>query len=145
MPGRFALLWISAVLAAMGDASADTVDPLPKLIVNLSADSMFECLAIDGPLNASTPKEELLMGYRNLVDRYVDTNVSHLFFNINFQRVAYDSKVCETYWDCPNPETDTDGWPLDSINICLDFITFNPKAQTCTLPSPACKRKGNLV
>jgi hypothetical protein len=47
---------------------------------------------------------------RQLVDQYEGTNVSHLFWNVNYQRAAYRSKVWPSYWDVPAPETELTAW-----------------------------------
>lgn len=44
------------------------------------------------------------------VDQYQNTGVSHLFWNVNYQRVGYASTVWPNYWDVPDPETQVTGW-----------------------------------
>ena len=101
-----ASLLASVPVQAEGDAK--------RLILNHSADSLFECVPFDEPLSPSVSKAAVIDGYHKLIDRYVGSNITHILFNVNFQRLAYDSEVCETYWDCPNPTRDTSGWPLKS-------------------------------
>ncbi len=114
-------------------ATVSWADPAPApmpLILNQSADSMFECVPFSGHLNAFAAKDMVVEGYQKLIDRYVGTNVSHIFFNVNFQRVAYGSAVCESYWDVPDPEKDTSSWPqrsyyaykagVDPFQVCVE-------------------------
>ncbi|NJN25857.1 MAG: hypothetical protein HC819_07770 [Cyclobacteriaceae bacterium] len=52
--------------------------------------------------------EETLQAF---VNGYVGKNVSSILFNVNYQRVCYESDVWDTYWDVPQPDSIKD-WPL---------------------------------
>lgn len=45
------------------------------------------------------------------IDRYTGKNVSTILFNLNYQRVCYNSEVWDSYWDVPQPNT-IEGWQL---------------------------------
>ena len=52
-----------------------------------------------------------------------------LFFNINYQRACFDSKVMESYWELSDPENEITGWPrlhwavkkkeIDPFEVCV--------------------------
>ena len=104
------------------------------LIINQSADAMFDAGVLPFPLDESTSKEEIIQGYKKLMDRYVDTQVSDVFLNVNFQRVCYQSEVWDSYWDNDDPETTT-GWPrrswlvhkkgVDPYAVCINHCREN--------------------
>ena len=81
------------------------------LIVNQSTDALVDYLPLPGPLEATTPPETVIEGFHKIIDQYADTQVSYIFLNTNSQRTVYPSEVWESYWDVPDPETDTSGWP----------------------------------
>lgn len=99
------------------------------LIVNVSADAMFECVPFPAPLEKAAA-EQMVEGYNGLIERYVGTQVSHLFFNVNFQRAAYRSTAWDSYWDVGDPAKQTSGWPrkswlvfkagVDPFAICIE-------------------------
>ncbi|MCP4645217.1 MAG: hypothetical protein GY851_32545 [bacterium] len=124
------LLVAAALVLAAGSSWPEPGTNGMRLILNQSADSMFECVAFKGHLNASATRDMLIEGYQGLVDDYARTSVSHIFFNVNFQRAAYDSAVCETYWDVPDPERDAVAWSrmswyvhkagVDPFQVCVE-------------------------
>jgi len=97
-------------------------------IVNLAADAMFECLVPPFRIQEATPKEKLVAAYEELVDYYAQADVPYLFFNVNYQRTAYRSRVWDAYWDNDDPSRLT-GWPrlawlvyrrgVDPYAVCL--------------------------
>jgi len=100
------------------------------LIINQSADALVDYLPLPGPLTATTPPETVIEGFNKIIDQYAGTQVSYIFLNVNFQRTAYPSEVWDSYWDVPNPETDTSGWPrktwlvhqtgVDLYAVCIE-------------------------
>jgi len=53
----------------------------------------------------SRPAEKMtIKGLQGLVDQYVGTQVSHIFFNPNAMRTNYDSKVWESFWAGKNSQ-----------------------------------------
>jgi len=101
----------ASLAAAMEDVGKGGAPRKRGLIVNQSTDALVDYLPLPGPLEATTPPETVIEGFHKIIDQYAGTQVSHIFLNTNFQRTAYPSEVWESYWDVPNPETDTSGWP----------------------------------
>ena len=133
----FALPLIAAVTlilstADVSEGATPERHPLRErgLIINQAADALVGYLPLPSPLKRTTPAETVIAGFHKNIDRYVETQVSHIFFNTNYQRTAYPSKVWESYWDVANPETDTSGWPrltwlvhetgVDLYEVCID-------------------------
>ena len=81
-------------------------------------------------LKVVCPSPTVIEGFHKIIDQYVGTQVTHLLLNTNYQRAAYPSEVWETYWDVPDPERDTSGWPrltwlvhetgVDLYQVCID-------------------------
>lgn len=92
------------------DASDIPGDSNP-LILNQAADAIVGYLKMNRPLGKGATKEEAESALRRLVDQYEGTRVSHIFWNICYQRAAYRSDVWASYWDVPDPETQTVSWP----------------------------------
>jgi hypothetical protein len=86
------------------------------VIVNQAADAivnyLFQKAEKDGkPLGKGATKEMVLAALLREVDQYEGTGVSHIFWNVNYQRVAYRSDVWPSYWDVPDPEKNITDWP----------------------------------
>ncbi len=62
----------------------------PGLIINWDCTQWFM---------TKPPEEMTVAGLQKLVDQYVGTQVSSIFFNPTSQRTAYASKVRESFWD----------------------------------------------
>lgn len=109
------LLALVLLLPVPAPAASTKEEPaMPcRLIVNISADAMFECVPFPAPLEKATA-EQMAEGYRRLAERYAGTQVTHLFLNVNFQRAAYASTAWDTYWTCDDPAKQTAGWPRKS-------------------------------
>ena len=80
------------------------------LIINQAADALVDYLPLPGPLERTTPRDTVVEGFHQIVDQYAGTQVSHIFFNASYQRTAYPSRVWQSFWDVPDPETDISGW-----------------------------------
>jgi len=98
-----------------GESAALPDAPEPALrrglIINQAADALVGYLPLPGPLTRDTPPSAVTAGFHKIVDQYAGTQVSHIFFNTNYQRTAYPSDVWQSFWDVPDPERDTSGWP----------------------------------
>ena len=127
------------ILAGLGGARSGVSADVPAsknesrqrrgVIVNQAADALVGYLRTEKPLEDGATKEMVLAGLEQAVDQYVGTNVSHLFFNVCYQRAAYRSDVWESYWDIDDPERDVTGWPrrywlihkhgIDPFAVCI--------------------------
>ncbi len=75
-------------------------------------------------------REQALTSLYGFVDKYAKTQVTCLFFNINYHRVCFDSKVMDSYWNLPDPEHQLTHWPrclwmlqqkgLDTYQLLID-------------------------
>lgn len=48
---------------------------------------------------------EIKEALHTFIDRYTGKNVASLLFNVNYQRVCYQSNVWDTYWDVYEPDS----------------------------------------
>jgi hypothetical protein len=104
MQHKFALL-IALLLAGVAFGEPAAVDPKPTaVIVNQAADAIVNYLKLEKPLGKGANREMALAALRQTVDQYQGTGVSHVFWNVNYQRVAYRSAVWPSYWDVSDPE-----------------------------------------
>lgn len=88
----------TASIKAEGQLAMESQESIHSrgLIVNWDCTEFF----------VSRSSEEMtIAGVQALVDQYVGTQVSHIFFNPNGMRTAYASKVRESFWD-KNDEVD---------------------------------------
>jgi len=106
------------------------------LIINQSADSLFDCVPFASPLDGETSKDTIIEGYQKLIDRYAGTQVSHIFLNVNFQRAAYRSEVWDSYWDNENPETSLTEWPKKS------WLVYKKGVNPYAICISHCREKG---
>lgn len=132
IPGWMLLI---AAIFSCGQTQADAVStdarPGGGLIVNLAADGLVES-GLLGTLHQDTSREALLQGFQEMVDRYADTQVSHVFLNANYQRACYPSKVWDTYWDVEKPASQIQGWrrnvwlihrrDIDLYALCINLF-----------------------
>ena len=99
---------------SMGASTVHKTPPLVKpgsLIVNQAADAIVGYLKLDKPLGRGATKPMAEAALRQVVDQYQATRVSHVFWNVCYQRAAYRSDVWASYWDVPNPSKNTVNWP----------------------------------
>ncbi|MGV8092720.1 MAG: hypothetical protein AB2L24_12760 [Mangrovibacterium sp.] len=104
------------------------------IILNIPADAIVIEPDWGGDIGIFT-KEQAINALNSFIDKYYGTQVSGLFFNINYQRACFDSKVMESYWNLQNPETHMTGWPrghweiykkgIDPFEICIARSRYN--------------------
>ncbi len=106
--------------------------PMP-VIINMAADGVVNF--ITGHFRKEgTNRAVAEAAIDKEVDQYVGTGVSHLFWNVNYQRVGYDSKAWPSYWDVPDPETQVTEWPrgyylLHKLGINDVFARLIPRSR----------------
>ncbi len=98
------------------------------IILNFSADAILIDADMGDDID-SISKEHALNALNNFVDKYANTQVTSMFFNVNYQRACYDSEVMEAYWDVENPEKQVIDWPrmfwkihkkgIDPFEVCI--------------------------
>ena len=127
----FFLLILSAT--AQSPASATGQKPV---IINMAADGVvnFVLHKIEKPLGKGATREMALAALDKEVDQYRGTGVSHLFWNVNYQRVGYKSAVWPSYWDVPDPEKQVTEWPrtyyeLHKLGIDDVFARLIPRCR----------------
>ncbi len=132
---RFIVLLASAFLPALTLAQRATpeVERVP-VIVNQAADAVVNYLKLDKPLGQGADRNMVLAALRKVVDQYRGTGVSHVFWNVNYQRAAYRSDVWPSYWDVENPEQNTANWPrkyyeLHKLGIDDVFTILIPRCR----------------
>ena len=106
------------------------------LIINQAADALVGCLRLPGRLDRTTPRDAVVEAFQKNIDQYAGTQVSHVFLNTNYQRTAYPSRVWESYWDVPDPETDTSGWPR------LTWLVHETGVDLYAVCIARCREKG---
>ena len=103
-----------ASLNSFGGTAKDKANVFVKpeaLIVNQAADAIVGYLKLAQPLGRGATREMAETALRRVVDQYEKTRVSHVFWNVCYQRAAYRSDAWASYWDVPNPDTDIVSWP----------------------------------
>ncbi len=127
----FTLLILSAT--AQPPAAQTSQKPV---IVNMAADGVvnFVLHKIEKPLGKGATREMALAALDKEVDQYQGTGVSHLFWNVNYQRVGYNSAAWPSYWDVPDPETQVTEWPrtyyeLHKLGIDDVFARLIPRCR----------------
>jgi len=81
------------------------------VILNQAADAIVNYLRPEQPLEHGASSEMLKAALKQLVDQYEGTLVSHVFWNVCYQRTAYRSDVWASYWDVGNSAENTSDWP----------------------------------
>ncbi|NJK94411.1 MAG: hypothetical protein HC905_05275 [Bacteroidales bacterium] len=61
-------------------------------------DGIINCAPWPGNI-ADLSKDQIEQTIEAYINSYANTNVKAILFNVNYQRVCYDSKVWDTYWD----------------------------------------------
>ena len=95
---------------AFGEPAVAVGPKQTAVIVNQAADAIVNYLKLEKPLGKGATREMALAALRQTVDQYQGTGVSHVFWNVNYQRVAYRSAVWPSYWDVSDPEKNVTGW-----------------------------------
>ena len=130
------LLIVSTVLLAVAAQPAEVPAGQKPVIVNMAADAVvnFVLHKIEKPLGKGATREMALAALDQEVDQYQGTGVSHLFWNVNYQRVGYNSTVWPSYWDMPDPEKQVTEWPrtyyeLHKLGIDDVFARLIPRCR----------------
>jgi len=107
------------------------------VIVNQAADGIVNYVShkVDKPFGKGATKDMVFAALDSMVDQYEGTGVSHVFWNVNYQRVAYDSKAWPSYWDYPDPEKNVTEWPrsyyeLHKLGVDDVFSRLIPRCRT---------------
>jgi hypothetical protein len=124
------------LVAPLGASSAEPSGTRTPVIVNQAADAVVNNLRLkfEKPPGTSATREMALAALDRLVDQYEGTGVTHLFWNVNYQRVAYRSAVWPSYWDVPDPEKNITEWPrtyfeLHKLGIDDVFARVVPRCR----------------
>lgn len=104
------------------------------VIVNQAADAVVNHLKMEKRLGGGATREMALAALDRSVDQYQGTGVSHVFWNVNYQRAGYRSDVWPSYWDDPDPEKNVTGWPrsyyeLHKLGIDDVFARVIPRCR----------------
>lgn len=134
-------LLLCAALASLA-AEAQPAQPTEAtagqkpVIVNMAADGVvnFVLHTIEQPFGKGATREMALAALDKEVDQYQGLGVSHLFWNVNYQRVGYDSAAWPSYWDMPDPEKQVTEWPrtyyeLHKLGIDDVFARLIPRCR----------------
>ena len=129
---RQAAIFFLIVWAAAQSVAAPERTPV---IVNQAADGVVNYLVqklARRPGQGAT-REMALAGLDKLVDQYQGTGVTHMFWNVNYQRVGYRSEVWPSYWDVAD-ETSITEWPrvyyeLHKLGIDDVFARVIPRCR----------------
>jgi hypothetical protein len=126
------LITVAAGLAAVCGLSSGAARP--PVIINQAADAVVNYLKLDKPLGQGATKEMATAALHNVVDQYQGLGVSHLFWNVNYQRVAYRSTVWPSYWDVDAPNQNTTSFPrkyyeLHKLGIDDVFAIVIPRSR----------------
>lgn len=131
-------LGIASLLCLMDDVPAADATPSrpPLLIVNEAADGIVNFLVqrLNPRPGQGATREAVLAGLDRMVDQYEGTGVTHLFWNVNYQRAAYDSKAWPSYWDVADAESRVTEWPrnyyeLHKLGIDDVFARLVPRTR----------------
>ena len=125
---------VACMTLVAGMAFAEPAGPPTVVIVNQAADAIVNYLKLEKPLGKGATREMVLAALRQTVDQYQGTGVSHVFWNVNYQRVAYRSAVWPSYWDDPDPEKNVTDWPrkyyeLHKLGIDDVFAIVIPRCR----------------
>ncbi len=120
----------AAETAAAGLAAAGR----KPVIVNQAADAVVNYLKLEQRLGQGATKEMVEAAMPLLVDQYQGLGVTHIFWNVNYQRVGYRSAVWPSYWDDPDPEQNISSWPrsyyeLHKLGIDDIFAVVIPRCR----------------
>ena len=133
LPILLAALWTGLPLAAQPAPQPDRVAQQMPVIVNMAADGVVNFVGHLFQLQG-TNRAVALAALDMEVDQYQGIGVSHLFWNVNYQRVGYNSSVWPSYWDVPDPETQVTEWPrtfylLHKLGVDDVFARLIPRTR----------------
>ncbi len=135
-----AILLAASLLSATAAAQSGSRPKAPSgqkpVIVNMAADGVvnFVLQKIEKPFGKGATKEMALAALDQEVDQYQGIGVSHLFWNVNYQRAGYNSAAWPSYWDMPDPEKQVTEWPrtyyeLHKLGIDDVFARLIPRCR----------------
>ncbi|MCX7008196.1 MAG: FAD-dependent oxidoreductase [Kiritimatiellaeota bacterium] len=127
-----ALLALALQLQAADVATAAAMRK--PVIVNQAADAVVNYLKLEKRLGQGATKEMVETAMPLLVDQYQGLGVTHIFWNVNYQRVGYRSAVWPSYWDDSDPEKNITSWPrayyeLHKLGIDDLFAVVIPRCR----------------
>lgn len=130
-----AALWLAGPAFAQPQPSRQPdapAKPMP-VIVNMAADGVVNFVSHHF-LKEGTNRAVAEAALDKEVDQYQGTGVSHLFWNVNYQRVGYNSAVWPSYWDVPDPENQVTDWPrayylLHTLGLDDIFARLIPRTR----------------
>ncbi len=133
LPGTLLFLTINSPGASTVDKASAIVKP-DALIVNQAADAIVGCPKLAKPLGGGATRAMATAALRRVVDQYEATRVSHIFWNVCYQRAAYRSDAWASYWDVPDPDKNTVDWPrryyeLHRLGIDDAFALLIPRCR----------------
>jgi hypothetical protein len=122
-------LCTSALFFSLSAFSATAPKPVA---INMAADGVVNFIAAELRRHG-TNRAAAEAAIDLEVDQYQGTGVTHLFWNVNYQRTAYDSQIWLSYWDWPDPADLTD-WPrnyyiLHTLGIDDVFARLIPRCR----------------
>lgn len=124
------------LLAPLSGAQGAPSEGRPAVIVNEAADAIICYLyrKLPQPPGRGATRDAVLAALDKMVDQYQGTGVSHLFWNVNYQRVAYRSAAWPSYWDVADPERNCTDWPrgyyeLHKLGIDDVFARLVPRCR----------------
>jgi len=124
---------LSVTAASQPESQPDRSSKQMPVIVNMAADGVVNFIYHDF-VRKGTNSSVALAAIDKEVDQYQGIGVSHLFWNVNYQRVGYNSAVWPSYWDVPDPEKQVTEWPrayymLHKIGIDDIFARLIPRTR----------------
>lgn len=132
------ILSFLATTARFSSAAAAADGRMP-VIVNQAADGVVNYVSqqlekCGAPLGKGATKEMAFGALDQEVDQYQGTGVTHIFWNVNYQRVGYRSDVWPSYWDVDGAETNVTTWPrsyyeLHKLGIDDVFERLIPRSR----------------
>ena len=132
----FAVLLLARPGSAQGAPPEGRSTDRAPVIVNQAADAIICYLyqKLNPQPGKGATRDMVLAALDRIVDQYQDTGVSHVFWNVNYQRVAYRSNAWPSYWDVPDPEQSTTEWPrgyyeLHKLGIDDVFARLIPRSR----------------
>ncbi len=130
-----ATLWLAGTAFAQPQPAPqpDGAAKQMPVIVNMAADGVVNFVAHHF-IKEGTNRAVAEAALDKEVDQYQGTGVSHLFWNVNYQRVGYNSAVWPSYWDVPDPEKQVTEWPrayylLHTLGLDDIFARLIPRTR----------------
>lgn len=125
----FSLLLLGPLSLQPAQAQNPNDKPLrrEKIMLNIAADAIAIWPSWRADID-SLGRDEIISTLRKYVDEYAGSQVTTLFYNVNYQRAAYDSKIMTPYWELP-PGVKVNEWAayhdkmhrknVDPFEVCI--------------------------